>query len=70
MATSEMLEREFINVVSRRPDAVWSLRDFPRRAWLREQAGGSELFNGSHRAAALSVAAVVIVKLYGSWLVL
>ncbi|WP_406071148.1 hypothetical protein [Micromonospora sp. NBC_01638] len=62
VATSEMLEREFINVVSRRPDAVWSLSDFPRRAWLREQAGGNELFNGAHRAAALSVAAVVIVK--------
>ncbi|MEU8158767.1 hypothetical protein [Micromonospora parva] len=62
VATSEMLEREFINVVSHRPDAVWSLRDFPRRAWLREQAGGNELFNGAHRAAALSVAAVVIVK--------
>ncbi|MEW2384057.1 hypothetical protein AB0873_18480 [Micromonospora sp. NPDC047707] len=62
VATSEMLEREFINVVSSRPNAVWSLSDFPRRAWLRGMAGGDELFNGAHRAAALSVAAVVIVK--------
>ncbi|WP_157539208.1 hypothetical protein [Micromonospora sp. NBRC 110037] len=62
VGTSEMLEREFIDVVSRRPNAVWSLSDFPRRAWLRERADGNELFNGTHRAAALSVAAVMIVK--------
>ncbi|GIF25756.1 hypothetical protein BJ973_004030 [Actinoplanes tereljensis] len=62
VATSEMLEREFIDAVSRRPGAVLPMSAFPRREWLREQTNGNEIFDGSNRSAALSVAAAVIVR--------
>jgi hypothetical protein len=62
VATSEMLEREFIKQVSRRPGVVQPLDAFPRRRWLREKVGGDEIFDGAHRSAALSVAAALIVR--------
>lgn len=61
LATSEMLEREFISAASRNPRNPLTLADLPRRAWLHERADGDVLFDGSHRAAALSVAAAIII---------
>jgi hypothetical protein len=61
VATSEMLEREFINAMSRDPSRPLTLGDMPRRAWLHEHTGRDVLFDGAHRAAALSVAAAIIV---------
>jgi hypothetical protein len=71
VATSELLEREFVRVQSRQPGRAVDLRQLPRRRWLHERvaalaepadvAGPGVVFDGRLRAAALSVAVTMIV---------
>ena len=72
VATSEMLEREFINAQAATPDAPIHLEQLPRRRWLHNQVAAhprsdvtdhrdrTVLFDGRFRAAALSVATTMI----------
>ncbi|MER7591290.1 hypothetical protein ABTW72_27515 [Micromonospora sp. NPDC127501] len=72
VATSEMLEREFINAQSASPDDQIDLFQLHRREWLHNQVAShprddttdehdqSIIFDGRFRAAALSVATTMI----------
>lgn len=71
VATSEVLEAEFLAAQAQDPSRPVSLRSLPRRAWLHRQVAAacentlspsSVPFDGRFRSAALSVSAVIILK--------
>jgi hypothetical protein len=70
VATCEVLEREFIDVLARDPANPVALSQLPRRKWLHDQVAqhprpdgpGSIVFDGRFRSAALSAAVTMIFR--------